>query len=241
MKKLLLATVLATGLAATSAHATFVQADVADTKIFFNNDATNGARLHRQRGGEQHGAAGELHGEDAVDPKNGFATIKPLEMDGNGNFVSLRIVPTENTWSAFTFRGQLEPISFGGEVDLAVVNQFGVTQNFQFTGLAGPDTDFGDIGIKSIDNQRIASITLTAPDGEAFKELKQFEVSAHGRSSRNAPSRPAASSRRSRARPSLPRSPCLASDWSASAWSAAASRWPSLQATCGAATAAPQT
>jgi hypothetical protein len=97
-------------------------------------------------------------------------------MDGNGNFVSLRIVPTENTWSAFTFRGQLEPISFGGEVDLSVVNQFGVTQNFSFTGLAGPDTDFGDIGIKSIDNQRIASITLTAPDGEAFKELKQFEV-----------------------------------------------------------------
>jgi hypothetical protein len=176
MKKLLLATVLATGLAVTSAHATFVQADVADTKIFFNNDATNG---HDFTGNVEVNNTGPLvnfHGEDAVDPKNGFATIKPLEMDGNGNFVSLRIVPTENTWSAFTFRGQLEPISFGGEVDLSVVNQFGVTQNFSFTGLAGPDTDFGDIGIKSIDNQRIASITLTAPDGEAFKELKQFEV-----------------------------------------------------------------
>lgn len=176
MKKLLLATVLATGLAATAAHATFVQADVADTKIFFNNDATNG---HDFTGNVEVNNTGPLvnfHGEDAVDPKNGFATIKPLEMDGNGNFVSLRIVPTEQTWSAFTFRGQLEPISFAGVVDLAVVNQFGVTQNFSFTGLAGPDTDFGDIGIKSIDNQRIASITLTAPDGEAFKELKQFEV-----------------------------------------------------------------
>lgn len=176
MRKLLLTTALATGLAASAAHATFIKADVADTKIFFNNDATNG---HDFTGNVETNNTGPLvnfRGEDAVDPKNGFATIKPLEMDGNGNFVSLKITPTENTWSAFTFRGQLEPINFAGEVDLAVTNQFGVTQNFQFTGLAGPNTDFGDVGIKSIDNQRITSLLLTAPGGEAFKELKQFEV-----------------------------------------------------------------
>jgi hypothetical protein len=176
MKKLLLATVLATGLAATSAHATFIKADVADTKIFFNS-ATN---AHFFTGNVEQNNTGPLvnfTAMDSVNSANGFANIKPDEVDGAGPFVSLRIVPTEQTWSAFTFRGQLEPISFTGEVDLSVTNQFGVTQNFSFTNLAGPDTDFGDIGIRSIDNQRIASITLTAPGGEAFKELKQFEVS----------------------------------------------------------------
>jgi hypothetical protein len=160
-----------------AAHATFIKADVADTKIFFNNDAD--ATGHNFTGNVDVNNTGPLvnfNAFDAVDPKNGFSTIKPLSIEGNGDFVRLTIVPTESTWSAFTFRGQLERIGFNGEIDLSVTNQFNVVQNFQFTGLAGPNTDIGDIGISSIDGQRIKSITLTTIGDGAFKELKQFEV-----------------------------------------------------------------
>jgi hypothetical protein len=136
MKKLLLATVLATGLAATSAHATFIKDDVADTKIFFNS-ATNAHFFTGNVAQNNTGPLVNFTAMDSVNSANGFANIKPDEVDGAGPFVSLRIVPTEQTWSAFTFRGQLEPISFTGEVDLSVTNQFGVTQNFSFTNLAG--------------------------------------------------------------------------------------------------------
>src|SRR3954447_10991801 len=178
MRNLLLATVFcAVAGLATTAHATFIKADVADTKIFFNNDID--ASGHNFTGNVDQNNTGPLVnfvGFDAVDPKNGFATIKPDTIEGNGPFISLRITPTETTWSAFTFRGQLNTIGFLGEIDLAVTNQFNVVQNFTFLGLAGPDTDIGDIGISSIDGQRIKSILLTTTAGESFKELKQFEV-----------------------------------------------------------------
>jgi hypothetical protein len=178
MKKLLLATALATGLATTAAHATFVKADVADTKIFFNNNEVDGAGFSTFTGNVQTNNTGPLvnfTSHSTTNPANGFSNIKPDTVEGL--FTNLLIVPTETTWSAFTFRGQLNPVGFTGEIDLAVTNQFNVTQNFQFTGLAGPDTDVGDIGIKSIDDQRIKSITLSTPGSESFKELKQFEVS----------------------------------------------------------------
>lgn len=176
MKKLLLATALATGLV-TAAHATFIKADVADTKIFFNNNEVDGAGFSTFTGNVETNNTGPLvnfTSQSTTDPANGFSNIKPDTIEGL--FTNLVIVPTETNWSAFTFRGQLNPTGFNGEIDLAVVNQFGVTQNFSFTGLAGPDTDIGDIGIRSIDNQRIVSITLTTPGSESFKELKQFEM-----------------------------------------------------------------
>jgi hypothetical protein len=178
MKKLLLATVLATGLAATAAHANFILGDVADTKIFFNNDID--ASGHNFTGNVATNNTGPLinfTGQDRVDPKNGFATIKPDTITGNGPFVSLLIVPTETTWNAFTFRGQLLDIGFNGEINLHVVDQFNTPQDFLFTGLAGPNTDIGDIGIVSTDDERIKSITLSSTNLGSFKELKQFEVS----------------------------------------------------------------
>jgi len=158
------------------AHATFIKADVADTKIFFNSAQDTHAFTGNVDQNNTGPLVNFLAGVGTVDVGNGFANIKDAIVADGLNFTSLRITPTENTWDAFTFRAQLNPTGFTGEVDLAVTNQFGVTQNFQFTGLAGANADFADIGIASIDNQRIASITLTTPGGESFKELKQFEV-----------------------------------------------------------------
>jgi len=163
-------------LSATPAFATFIKGDVADTKIFFNS-ADN---AHVFTGNVDKNNTGPLvnfqAGVAAVDVANGFANIKDSAPSDAALFNRLVIIPTETNWDAFTFRGQLNPVGFTGEVDVAVINQFGVLQNFQFTGLAGPNTDFADIGIRSIDDQRIASITLTTPGNESFKELKQFEV-----------------------------------------------------------------
>jgi hypothetical protein len=176
MKKLLLATALATGLTATAAHATFIKADVADTKIFFNSAKDTHAFTGNVDKNNTGPLVNFLAGVGTVDVGNGFANIKDAITSDNADFTRLVITPTEDTWSAFTFRAQLNPVGFTGEVDLAVVNQFGQIENFAFTGLAGANTDFADVGIKSIDNQRIASITLTTPGLESFKELKQFEV-----------------------------------------------------------------
>jgi len=162
---------------ASPASATFIQADVADTKIFFNNNEVDGAGFSTFTGNVAQNNTGPLvnfTSHSTTDPANGFSNIKPDTV--TGLFTNLLIVPTEATWSAFTFRGQLNPIGFNGEIDLAVTNQFNVVQNFTFTGLAGPDTDVGDIGINSIDGQRIKSILLSTPGSESFKELKQFEV-----------------------------------------------------------------
>jgi hypothetical protein len=111
MRKLLLATALATSMAATAAHATFIKGDVTDTKIFFNNDATNGHDFTGNVDVNNTGPLVNFRGEDAVQPSNGFATIKPDMLIGNGPFISLRIVPTETTWSSFSFRGQLNRIT----------------------------------------------------------------------------------------------------------------------------------
>jgi hypothetical protein len=176
MRKLLLATALATSMAATAAHATFIKGDVTDTKIFFNNDATNGHDFTGNVDVNNTGPLVNFRGEDAVQPSNGFATIKPDMLIGNGPFISLRIVPTETTWSSFSFRGQLNPDGFLGTVNLSVTDLFNTTQSFTFTDLAGPNTDFGRIGIQSIDNERITSLTLTTDAGESFKQLEQFMV-----------------------------------------------------------------
>src|SRR4051812_26355486 len=98
---------------ASPAYATFIKADVADTKIFFNNDID--ASGHNFTGNVATNNTGPLinfAGFDQVDPANGFANIKPDTIEGNGPFIRLTITPTEATWSAFTFRGQLNTLGF---------------------------------------------------------------------------------------------------------------------------------
>src|SRR4051794_32338043 len=115
MRNLLLATAFCAGAALAPAHATFIRGDVATTKIFFNNDID--ATGHNFTGNVETNNTGPLinfTGHDQVDPKNGFATIKPDTITGNGPFISLLIVPTETTWNAFTFRGQLLDVGFNG-------------------------------------------------------------------------------------------------------------------------------
>jgi hypothetical protein len=157
------------------AHATFVLGDLTDTKIFFNNDID--ATGHKFTGNVETNNTGPLVnfvGFDKVDPKNGFATIKPAMITGNGDFVSLLVTPTEDTWSSFSFRGQMLT-DLDGELTLHVVDQFNTSQDFLFTGL-GSNQDFSRIGIHSIDDERITSLTLTAANAGSFKQLEQFQV-----------------------------------------------------------------
>ncbi len=157
------------------AHATFVIGDMTDTKIFFNNDID--ATGHNFTGNVETNNTGPLVnfvGFDQVDPKNGFATIKPSTITGNGAFVSLKITPTEDTWSSFSFRGQMLT-DLDGELNVHVVDQFNTAQDLLFTGL-GSGNDFPRQGIYSIDNERIQSITLTAANSGSFFQLEQFQV-----------------------------------------------------------------
>jgi hypothetical protein len=182
MRNLLLATVFCAGAGlAAPAHATFIKADVADTKIFFNSAKD----VNAFTGNVATNNTGDLVNFSSVgfvDTANGFSNIKPTDTitGGNGDFVRLVINPTVLDWSAFTFRGQFGSFSANTNLTLLVTDQFNETQNFSFTGLAGPNTDFGDIGITSIDNERIKSLTILAFAGDNFKELKQFEVTRNG-------------------------------------------------------------
>src|SRR4051812_14735690 len=175
------AIVLALALPAAPARATFIVGDVADTKIFFNS----GKDVTSFTGNVAKNNTGDLvnfSSTGAVDAANGFANIKPTNASqgGNGDFTQLIITPTVVDWSAFTFRGQFGSLSANTNLTLSVTDQFNTTQTFNFNGLAGPNTDFADIGITSIDNERIKQLTILAGTGDNFKELKQFEVQVNG-------------------------------------------------------------
>jgi hypothetical protein len=171
MRTALLAATMLACLAA-SAHANFIVGDVADTKIFFNSakDATVFTGNVDQN---NTGPLVNFTADAPVDVSNGFSTIKPDDI--TGTFSQLVIIPTENDWSAFTFRGQINPAGFLGTVKLTVNDQFNTPQTFFYT-IDKADKDFGDLGIVSTDNERIQSISLATLGTETFKELKQFEV-----------------------------------------------------------------
>jgi hypothetical protein len=160
-----------------AAHATFIVGDVADTKIFFNK-ADDASAFTGNVAKNNTGDLVNFGAVGLVDASNGFANINPsiTSTGGNGDFTKLTITPTVQDWSAFTFRGQFGSFSTTDNLTLSVTDQFNTTQTFAFNGLAGPDTDFGDIGIVSTDNERIKSLTILAGAGDNFKELKQFEV-----------------------------------------------------------------
>ena len=56
-------------------------------------------------------------------------------------------------------------------------NQSNPAQTLTFTGLAGPNADFGRIGIVSLDGETIKSVEILAPRNERFKQVKQIEFS----------------------------------------------------------------
>lgn len=179
--KLLLGTALALLMGIGSASATFIKADLADTKIFFNNAKD----VNNFTGNVETNNTGDLVNFGAigtVDVAGGFSNIKPTDTitGGNGDFTTLTITPTILDWTDFTFRGQFGSLSTTTNLTLEVTDQFNTTQLFAFADLAGPNTDFGDIGITSIDNERIKKLVITAGYGDNFKELKQFEVSRNG-------------------------------------------------------------
>jgi hypothetical protein len=179
--KLLVGTVLAGLLSIGTASATFIISDTADTKIFFNSakdvtSFTGNVAVNNTGDLVNFGSVG------TVDTGNGFSNIKPTDTitGGNGDFIKLVISPTVLDWSAFTFRGQFGSFSTNTNLTLQVTDQFNTSQSFSFLNLAGPNTDFGDIGISSIDNERIKQIVITAAAGDNFQELKQFEVFQNG-------------------------------------------------------------
>jgi hypothetical protein len=179
--KLLLGTALSLLVSIGSAHATFIVGDFADTKIFFNsakdvNAFTGNVEVNNT------GPLVNFNSIGTVDVANGFSNIKPTDTitGGNGDFVKLTITPTVLDWTDFTFRGQFGSFSVNTNLTVQVTDQFNTSQSFSFLNLAGPNTDFGDIGITSLDNERIKQIVITAGAGDNFKELKQFEVLRNG-------------------------------------------------------------
>jgi hypothetical protein len=80
-----------------------------------------------------------------VDTGAGFATIKPVK---GGTLTDLIFTPADKTlFNDFSFRGQLSPNGFNGTIDVNVTDQNGNVSPLVFTGVKGPNADFGRIGV----------------------------------------------------------------------------------------------
>ena len=173
-----------TGLAAaaflgvtSAAHATFIIDPNPGGDMFFigvaNKDVSSfGGNV----GGNGSGPVVNVSTVGNVDTGSGFANIKPIK---DGTLTQLTFTPVDPTlFSDFSFRAQLAPSGFSGTVEAIVTdNQGNPAQTLTFTGLAGPNADFGRIGIVSNDGETIQSVEILTPDDESFKEVKQIEFS----------------------------------------------------------------
>lgn len=110
-----------------------------------------------------------------VDTGSGFATIKPIK---GGTLTDLIFTPADDTlFNDFSFRGQLESAGFTGDIDVTWTDSLGNTGTVHFTGVKGPNADFDRLGIVSTDGETLASVEVTTPGDESFKEFKQVEFS----------------------------------------------------------------
>ena len=113
-----------------------------------------------------------------IDSGVGFATITPTS---GALLTSLTFTPADNTlFSDFSFRGQLNPVGDTGVIDVTWTDSLGTSGTLSFTGVPGPDGDFGRLGIVSNDGETLASVVVTTAAGESFKEFKQVQFSAAG-------------------------------------------------------------
>jgi PEP-CTERM motif len=110
-----------------------------------------------------------------VDTGAGFATIKPTT---STTLTDLIFTPASDTmFNDFSFRGQLAPAGFTGDIDVMVTDSLGVVSTIDFTGVKGPNADFDRLGVVSLDGETIESVEVSTPGSESFKEFKQIEFS----------------------------------------------------------------
>ncbi len=125
--------------------------------------------------GSHTGPAVTVNTTGNVDTGAGFATIKPTK---GGTLTDLVFTPADDTlFSDFSFRGQLEPAGFTGIIYVTWLDSLGNSGTITFSGVKGPNADFDRLGIVSNDGETLASVEISTPGSESFKEVKQVEFS----------------------------------------------------------------
>jgi hypothetical protein len=109
-----------------------------------------------------------------VDTGSGFATIKPIK---GGTLTDLIFTPQDDTaFSDFSFRGQVSPNNFNGDINVIWTDSSGNTGTVPFT-VSKPNADFNRLGIVSNDGETLKSVEVETLTGGSFKEFKQVEFS----------------------------------------------------------------
>jgi hypothetical protein len=167
--------------AASAAHATFVidtscgQAKCDAGTDFFIDTANNDVSTF---GGTVQGNAITVDTTGNVDTGSGFATIKPTS---GATLTDLIFTPANDTlFSDFSFRGQLDPSGFNGMIDVIWTDSAGTSGTLDFTGVSGPNSDFGRLGIVSNDGETLKSVEVMTTASGSFKEFKQVQFSGTG-------------------------------------------------------------
>lgn len=189
MKYRLMAPVLAIvslGAMTVPAHASFIiDPNPGGVKFFIDTSGGNSnvSSFSGNVGGNGTGPVVNVTTTGNVDIGSGWSNIKPT--NNQVTLTDLIFTPADSTlFGDFSFRAQLERDGFSGIVDVKVTDQSDVVWNLQFTGLAGPNADFGRIGVVSNDGGTIKLVEISTPGSESFKEVKQigFSYSSSGSS-----------------------------------------------------------
>jgi len=170
-----------TALGATSAaHATFVidtscgqSSCNAGTQLFIDDSNSDVSTFGASVGG----AAVTVDATGNVDTGSGFATIK---LASGVSLTDLIFTPANDTlFNDFSFRGQLEPAGFTGAIDVEWTDSAGTSGTIPFT-VPKANQDFDRLGIVSNDGETLKSVEIFFPSTDAFKEVKQVELSFAG-------------------------------------------------------------
>ena len=169
-------------LASIPAHATFIidlscgESHCAGGTDFKNDSANHDVSTFTGTVGGHAGTAVTVDTIGNIDTGAGFSTIKPII---GGTLTDLLFTPADDTlFSDFSFRGQLEPVGDTGVINVKWTDSLGTSGTLEFTGVPGPDEDFGRLGIVSIDGETLKSVEVFTAAGESFKEFKQVQFSA---------------------------------------------------------------
>ena len=168
--------------AASAAHATFIidtscgESKCAGGTDFFLDSANKGVTTFAGTVGGHAGTAVTVTTTGTVDTGAGFATITPTK---GGTLPDLIFTPADDTlFTDFSFRGQLAPLGDTGVIDVKWTDSSGTSGTLVFSGVPGPDTDFGRLGIVSNDGETLKSVEVFTAPGESFDEFKQVQFSA---------------------------------------------------------------
>jgi len=171
--KLLILITAVTAIGLSQAGATFIKLEDNDPDgiKLWNDVANKNVTDFNAFVGQNHpdGHFVHIHTAGPVDSGSGFATIKPVK---GMSLTDVIFTPdSQNLYSDFSFRGQLNAIS-DGELTLIVTDNLGIMTTFVFDGL-GKNSDFSRRGVISEDGSFIKTVELKSD----FKEVKQLEIS----------------------------------------------------------------